>query len=58
MKEDPTNPLRALGVDVLAPEGSGEIIGGGQREAKQGGGDEGGEFRFHGVFVDWVLLEQ
>jgi len=32
MKEDPTNPLRALGVDVLAPEGYGEIIGGGQRE--------------------------
>ena len=24
--------LRALGVDVLAPEGYGEIIGGGQRE--------------------------
>jgi len=32
MKEDPINPLRALGVDVLAPEGYGEIIGGGQRE--------------------------
>ncbi|MCP4915999.1 MAG: asparagine--tRNA ligase [Proteobacteria bacterium] len=32
MKEDPTNPLRALGVDVLAPEGYGEIIGGGARE--------------------------
>ena len=32
MKADPTNPLRALGVDVLAPEGYGEIIGGGQRE--------------------------
>jgi asparaginyl-tRNA synthetase len=32
MKEDPVNPLRALGVDVLAPEGYGEIIGGGQRE--------------------------
>jgi asparaginyl-tRNA synthetase len=32
MKEDPENPLRALGVDVLAPEGYGEIIGGGQRE--------------------------
>jgi asparaginyl-tRNA synthetase len=32
MKEDPENPTRALGVDVLAPEGYGEIIGGGQRE--------------------------
>ena len=32
MKEDPQNPARALGVDVLAPEGYGEIIGGGQRE--------------------------
>jgi asparaginyl-tRNA synthetase len=32
MKEDPENPLRALGVDVLAPEGYGEIIGGGERE--------------------------
>ena len=31
-KEDPENSLRALGVDVLAPEGYGEIIGGGQRE--------------------------
>ena len=31
-KEDPLNSLRALGVDVLAPEGYGEIIGGGQRE--------------------------
>ncbi|MFH1463899.1 MAG: asparagine--tRNA ligase [Pseudomonadota bacterium] len=32
MKEDPTNPRRCLGVDVLAPEGYGEIIGAGQRE--------------------------
>lgn len=32
MKADPANPLRALGVDVLAPEGYGEVIGGGQRE--------------------------
>lgn len=31
-KEDPDNSKRALGVDVLAPEGYGEIIGGGQRE--------------------------
>jgi asparaginyl-tRNA synthetase len=31
MKPDPTKPDRALCVDVLAPEGYGEIIGGGQR---------------------------
>ncbi len=32
MKRDPENPKVALGVDVLAPEGFGEIIGGSQRE--------------------------
>lgn len=32
MKKDPARPEVALGVDVLAPEGYGEIIGGGQRE--------------------------
>jgi len=32
MKRDPKNPKIALGVDVLAPEGFGEIIGGSQRE--------------------------
>jgi len=32
MKRDPEQPDLALGVDVLAPEGYGEIIGGGQRE--------------------------
>jgi len=32
MKPDPKNPEVALGVDCLAPEGYGEIIGGGQRE--------------------------
>ncbi|HYV49561.1 MAG TPA: asparagine--tRNA ligase [Myxococcaceae bacterium] len=31
-KRDPTNEKVALGMDVLAPEGYGEIIGGGQRE--------------------------
>ncbi|MGE3840480.1 MAG: asparagine--tRNA ligase [Vicinamibacterales bacterium] len=31
MKPDPTRPELALCVDVLAPEGYGEIIGGGQR---------------------------
>ncbi|OIO09704.1 MAG: asparagine--tRNA ligase [Elusimicrobia bacterium CG1_02_63_36] len=32
MKNDPENPKLALGVDMIAPEGYGEIIGGGQRE--------------------------
>lgn len=32
MKNDPDDPKLALCVDVLAPEGYGEIIGGGQRE--------------------------
>jgi len=32
MKRDPENPELALAVDVLAPEGYGEIIGGSQRE--------------------------
>jgi asparaginyl-tRNA synthetase len=33
MKPDPIRPDLALGVDVLAPEGYGEIIGGGERLA-------------------------
>lgn len=32
MKNDPADPSKALCVDMLAPEGYGEIIGGGQRE--------------------------
>ncbi|MFQ6112550.1 MAG: asparagine--tRNA ligase [bacterium] len=32
MKNDPDEPERALCVDMLAPEGYGEIVGGGQRE--------------------------
>jgi asparaginyl-tRNA synthetase len=32
MKRDPKNPSLALGVDVIAPDGYGEIIGGAQRE--------------------------
>ena len=32
MKRDPQDSRLALGVDVIAPEGYGEIIGGGQRE--------------------------
>ncbi len=31
MKPDPADPTKALGVDVLAPEGCGEVIGGGER---------------------------
>jgi asparaginyl-tRNA synthetase len=31
MKPDPADPTKALGVDVLAPEGYGEVIGGGER---------------------------
>jgi asparaginyl-tRNA synthetase len=33
MKPDPVRPALALGVDMLAPEGYGEIIGGGERLA-------------------------
>jgi len=32
MKRDPQNPQLALAIDMLAPEGYGEIIGGSQRE--------------------------
>ncbi len=32
MKRDPNDAVRSLSVDCLAPEGYGEIIGGGQRE--------------------------
>lgn len=32
MKPDPVNPKYALNVDMIAPEGYGEVIGGGQRE--------------------------
>lgn len=31
-KRDPSDPKLALGMDILAPEGYGEIVGGGQRE--------------------------
>jgi asparaginyl-tRNA synthetase len=31
-KHDPEDPKVALGMDILAPEGYGEIVGGGQRE--------------------------
>jgi asparaginyl-tRNA synthetase len=32
MKRDPNEPDKALAMDMLAPEGYGEIIGGSQRE--------------------------
>lgn len=32
MKRDPADPAQCLSMDVLAPEGYGEVIGGGQRE--------------------------
>ena len=32
MKRDPENPKVVRGVDVLAPEGYGEIVGGSERE--------------------------
>jgi len=32
MKRDPNNPDYVLGVDMIGPEGSGELIGGSQRE--------------------------
>jgi asparaginyl-tRNA synthetase len=32
MKHDPDDPRLSLSVDVLAPEGYGEVVGGGQRE--------------------------
>jgi asparaginyl-tRNA synthetase len=31
MKRDPKNPELALGVDIIAPDGFGEVVGGGQR---------------------------
>ncbi len=36
MKRDPADARLALGVDVIAPEGYGEIVGGGQREEDLG----------------------
>jgi asparaginyl-tRNA synthetase len=56
MKADPADPRLALCVDVLAPEGYGEIVGGGQRE------DDGAvleaKVREHGLPLDafgWYL---
>jgi asparaginyl-tRNA synthetase len=47
MKADPADARVALCVDVLAPEGYGEIIGGGQREDDAGVLDE--KIRTHGL---------
>ena len=35
LKRNPDNPRFARGVDVLAPEGYGEIVGGGERETNE-----------------------
>lgn len=35
LKRNPSNPRFARGVDVLAPEGYGEIVGGGERETDE-----------------------
>ncbi len=56
MKEDPDNAARCLGVDVLAPEGYGEIIGGGSREDDLGVLE--GKIEQHGLPMDafeWYL---
>lgn len=56
MKADPANPNRALCMDVLAPEGYGEIIGGGQRQEDLATLEAG--IRHHGLppeAFEWYL---
>jgi asparaginyl-tRNA synthetase len=56
MKRDPADPRLALCVDVLAPEGYGEIIGGGQREDDRAALEA--RIRDHGLPLDafgWYL---
>ncbi|MEW6348109.1 MAG: asparagine--tRNA ligase [Thermodesulfobacteriota bacterium] len=56
MKRDPDNPRVALAVDLLAPEGYGEIIGGGQREDSLE--ELEGRIRDHGLDqgpLEWYL---
>jgi asparaginyl-tRNA synthetase len=56
MKVDPADPRLALCVDVLAPEGYGEIIGGGQREDDLAALEE--RIRAHGLPLEsfgWFL---
>jgi len=56
MKADPADPRLALCVDVLAPEGYGEIVGGGQREDEAGTLEA--KIRAHGLpaeVFDWYV---
>jgi asparaginyl-tRNA synthetase len=56
MKTDPADPRLALCVDVLAPEGYGEVIGGGQREDDAAALEA--KIRAHGLPLDafgWYL---
>ena len=56
MKNDPVRPEVSLNCDMLAPEGYGEIIGGGQREDNYETLLE--KIRHHGLderFFDWYL---
>ena len=56
MKTDPADPRVALCVDVLAPEGYGEIIGGGQREDDAAVLE--GKLRTHDIpagLLDWYV---
>ena len=56
MKADPRDPRLALCVDVLAPEGYGEIIGGGQREDDLATlEDRVGEHGLRREAFDWYL---
>jgi asparaginyl-tRNA synthetase len=56
MKRDPANPDLALGVDMIAPEGFGEIIGGGERATDLAFLE--GQIREHGLpreAFEWYL---
>src|SRR5438552_588576 len=56
MKPDPADPTKALGVDMLASEGYGEIIGGGERASDLGFLKQ--QIEHHGLpeeAFDWYL---
>ena len=56
MKKDPEDARLSLSMDILAPEGFGEIVGGGQRETDLETLLEG--FAKHGIApstLDWYL---
>jgi len=56
MKRDEVNPLLAKGVDCIAPEGYGEIVGGGERETSLELLEE--RIKEHGLpkqFFEWYL---